>query len=66
MLQVQYHNDKYDYVDTRTFEKLLAGNGIRSFYRPSEEKWVNVYHDPVRGLGGAYSGPDRREGERIH
>jgi hypothetical protein len=61
MLQVQYQNYRYDFVDVRTLDRLLAGKGIRRFRRPSGERWVNVHHDPIRGMGGNYSGPDRRQ-----
>ena len=61
LLRVQYQDYRYDYVDARTLDRLLAGKGVRQFYRPSEERWVNVYRDPIRGLGGDYSGLDRRQ-----
>lgn len=61
LIRVQYHNDSYGDVDGPTLDRLLLGKTVRQFYRPSEERWVNVYHDPIRGLGGAYSGPERRQ-----
>ena len=61
MLHVQYENHSYDYVDTDTLDRLLAGKGIRQFYRPSEQRWIHVDHGPIRGLGGDYSGPNRRQ-----
>jgi hypothetical protein len=61
ILHVQYQDHRYDYVDARTLDKFLAGRGIQRFFRPSEGRWVNVFRDPIRGLGGDYSGPDRRE-----
>lgn len=60
MLRVQYQNLTYDYVDTHTLDQLLTGKGLARFYRPSEGRWVDISRDPVRGLGGDYSGPDRR------
>jgi hypothetical protein len=60
MLRVQYQNSRYDYVDAHTLDKLITRKGIRQFYRPSEERWVNVASDPIRGLRGAFSGFDRR------
>ena len=63
ILHVQYRNLDYDYVDTRTLDSLLEDEGIRRFYRPSEKRWVNVYRDPIRGMGGVYSGPSRRKPE---
>ena len=62
MLPVQYHNQKYDFVNVQTLARLLMESKIRLFYRPFEKRWVDVYRDPIRGLGGAdYSGPDRRQ-----
>ena len=60
VIHVQYQNYNYDFVDTQTLDRLLARKEIRGFYRPSEERWVDVSCDPVRGSGGKYSGPDRR------
>lgn len=66
MVYVQYRKRSrryhHDYVDAHTLEKLIEEKEIRWFYRPSEQKWVNTYRDPIRGLGGDYSGPDRRQG----
>lgn len=61
LLHVQYENDSYGYVDGPTLDRLLLGKTLRQFYRPSNGKWVNVYRDPIRGLGGGYSGFDRRQ-----
>ncbi len=61
ILHVQYKNSKHDYVNTRTLDRLLAGKRLQGFYRPSDKSWVNVYRDPIRGVGGNYSGPDRRQ-----
>ena len=60
MLRVQYQNYCYDYVDARTLDKLITRKGIRQFYRPAEERWVNVDSDPIRGLRGAFSRFERR------
>lgn len=61
LIRVQYLNDSFGDIDARTLDKLLLGKTLRQFYRPSEERWVDVYRDPIRGLGGNYSGPDRRQ-----
>jgi hypothetical protein len=60
MLYVQYLDNHYDYVNTRTLDRLIEEKRVRMFYRLSEARWVDVYHDPIRGSGGAYKGPDRR------
>ena len=61
MLRVQYQNFNYDYVDSRTLDRLLLGTNLRGFFRPLEKKWVNVYRDPIRGMGGEYYGSERRQ-----
>jgi len=61
---VHYKASIYDYVDAYTLDKLLVNKSIQRFYRPSEERWVNVLSDPIRGIGGEYVGPDRRQRQR--
>jgi len=61
MLHVQYLNNRYDFVNTRTLDRLIAAREIQRFRRPSDKRWIDVYFDPIRGLGGRYSGPDRRK-----
>jgi len=61
LIRVQYQNNYYGIVDAPTLDWLLAGKSLRQFYRPSEKKWVNVYRNPIRGLGGDHSGTDRRQ-----
>lgn len=65
MVRVQYQNCRYDYVDTHTLNKLLKRKGIIQFYRPSEERWVHIEHDAIRGLNGGYSGFERRRPHNI-
>jgi hypothetical protein len=50
----------YDYVSQIMFNELLSSNEVRQFYRHSEARWVTLGVDPLRGMGGAYEGPDRR------
>jgi hypothetical protein len=61
MLYVQYQNDGYDFVNTQTLDRLLTSKKVRQFYRPSEKKWIDVSNDPIRGIGGFYLGPNRRQ-----
>jgi hypothetical protein len=65
MLHVQYQNYDYDFVNAETLDRLLAGNEIRQFYRPSEKRWIDVERDPIRGSGGGYLGPDRRQSSNV-
>jgi hypothetical protein len=62
-LHVQYQDNSYDDVDGPTLDRLLLCKTLRQFYRPSEDRWVNVYRDRIRGSGGDYSGPDRRQSQ---
>jgi hypothetical protein len=61
VLRVQYNNDKFDYVNDFSLGRLITTNEIKKFYRPSEERWIIVGVDAVRGTGGFYTGPDRRQ-----
>ncbi|OPY77925.1 MAG: hypothetical protein A4E65_02512 [Syntrophorhabdus sp. PtaU1.Bin153] len=61
VIRVQYHNDKFDYVNEFTLMKLISMQEIKKFYRPSDEEWVIIGTDPVRGMGGHYAGPERRQ-----
>ncbi len=61
MIYVQYQDGSYDAVDAPTLDNLLAAKRLLRFYRRSEERWVDVSRDPIRGSGGNYSGPERRQ-----
>jgi hypothetical protein len=61
LIRVQYLNVSYGDVDDPTLDRLFIGKTVRQFYRPSEQRWVNVYRDPIRWLGGDYLGPNRRQ-----
>jgi hypothetical protein len=65
VLQVQYYNNKYDYVNNAILQKLIVTRRIKRFYRPSEEKWVIPGIDPIRGAGGDYEGPERRQAQPV-
>ena len=60
-LHVQYQDLQYDYVGPWILDRLIANKRLRQFYRKSEERWIDVHHDPIRGIGGKYLGPDRRK-----
>jgi len=60
-LHVQYRNEKYDWVKSRTIDELIRLKGIRMFYRFSERKWIDVERDLVGRAGsGTYAGIERR------
>ncbi|TFG91518.1 MAG: hypothetical protein E4H15_05675 [Syntrophobacterales bacterium] len=60
-LRVKYVDNSYDYIAGTVLGKLIRDNKVKRFYRYSEEKWVTVGVDPIRGIGGLYAGPDRRK-----
>jgi len=59
-IRVVYNNNTYDYVMPFVFEHLLERDKIKSFYRYSEERWIQVGVDKMRGDGGFYNGDERR------
>jgi hypothetical protein len=50
-VQVQYQNEREGLVDDITLDELIGSKRISHFYRPSENRWVNVIADPVRSRG---------------
>ncbi len=60
LIRVMYRDYRYDYVDTSTLDRLITSDGIRKFLRPNEDRWAEVARDPIRGIGGIYTGPERR------
>lgn len=60
-LIVQYEGFNFDYVSPYILDRLITDNSLQGFYRPSEDRWINVYRDAVRGTGGDYSGTERRQ-----
>lgn len=65
LIRVVYKAKEYDfdYVPGDLLETLITGDKITHFYRPSEERWINIRLDPVRGRGGGYQGPERRRSD---
>ncbi len=61
LIQVRYRNQREGAVDDVTLNELIVSGKIRQFYRPSEDKWVNVDYDSIRMKANGYSGPERRE-----
>jgi len=62
LIRVVYRTKEYvfDYVTSDLLDSLITQDKITHFYRPSEERWVSIRLDPVRGSGGGYRGPERR------
>ena len=59
-VRVRYSDNSYDYIAGMLLDKLIHVNKIKQFYRYSEEKWITIGIDPIRGRGGAYNGAERR------
>ncbi|MEA5113826.1 MAG: hypothetical protein VB050_07325 [Geobacteraceae bacterium] len=58
MLKVIYENEKYDMVKDYLLDRFIETGKIRKFKR--SDGWVTVGVDLIRGKGGAYNGPERR------
>jgi tetratricopeptide (TPR) repeat protein len=61
LVQVRYLNNHNGWVDDVTLNELILSNKIKQFYRPSEEKWIDVNRDTVRARLNGYNGPERRK-----
>ncbi len=61
-IRVVYKTREYgfDYVSGDRLDGLITQDEITHFYRPSEQRWISIKFDPVRGKGGCYKGPERR------
>ncbi len=57
---MRYQNDWEGWVDDITLDELIEAKRIGYFYRPSEDKWVDISTDPVRGRGGTNTTRSRR------
>jgi hypothetical protein len=59
LIRVLYIDKTSGMVEDCHLKALLATGIIVAFWRSSG--WVDVCHDPIRGTGGDYHGPDRRK-----
>lgn len=60
-IRVVYYNGGYDYVTAPVLSRLLSSGRVKAFFRPLIRKWVYIGYDRVRGTGGPYEGPERRQ-----
>ena len=60
LIRVMYRDYRYDYVNTHQLDHLIDFKRITKFLRPSEDRWVIIDKDPIRGQGGDYRGSERR------
>lgn len=59
LIRVMYENKKYDFVKPFILDELLYLNKIKKFRRIGGR--VNPSIDKIRGTGGYYRGPERRQ-----
>ncbi len=65
LLRVQYPDSGYDYVDAAVLNRLINSRRIKKFFRPLENKWVDIEEGPIREetivyTNNVYIGPERR------
>ena len=55
-------NLSFDYISAHMLDNLIASKKIIQFYRPSEERWVDVEREPnaIRWGIRRYDGLERR------
>ena len=59
LIRVMYFSDKYDMVKPFLLDELIASKRVKKFRR--SDGWATIGVDPVRGMGGSYSGLERRK-----
>lgn len=60
LIRVIYRNSHEGVVDDITLDELIQSHKVMLFYRPSQDKWIDVEADPVRLRESRYDGPERR------
>ena len=60
MIQVRYPNRQQGPVDDVTLDELIAAKKILEFFRPSEDRWVDLGKASPRRGRQHYRGPERR------
>lgn len=60
LIRVMYQDYSYDYVDNRTLDKLITFKRIKKFLRPSEDAWIDIARNTIRGISSNYTGSERR------
>ena len=59
MIQVVFSDNMPGFVKTEELDEAIRNRKIISFRR--SDGWVRIGLDPIRGVGGKYNGPERRE-----
>jgi len=61
LIKVKYPGGKYDEIKPWLLNDLILKGSIESFQRSTG--WVAIGKYNMRGMGGRYKGPDRRQKE---
>ncbi len=65
-ITIKYRNNVEDIVPGPLLNKLIESDSIKQFFRPSEQRWIILGQDKVRGMGGeAYDGHERRWNQQM-
>jgi hypothetical protein len=59
MIRVIFRDNNCEIIKASDLERMIAMGKVAAFYR--EGGWVDVKRDPIRGKGGTYKGPERRQ-----
>jgi hypothetical protein len=59
-VHVRYRDGRYGYVNSLKLDELIGLDEVKKFYRPSEEKWVDVECDRMRGKVKFYRHDEHR------
>src|SRR4030066_333407 len=58
LIDVVYNDNKHDMVYPFLLYELITSGKIKKFLR--SDGWATIGSDPIRGTGGLYKGPERR------
>jgi hypothetical protein len=64
LIRVMYKNHKFDMVSHNLLDHLINDGKIRKFQR--SDGWAVIGKNRIRGTGGLYEGPDRRQTTPAH
>jgi hypothetical protein len=59
LIRVVYKNDKHDMVKPFFLDSLISENKLKKFLRSNG--WATIGIDRLRGVGGQFSGIERRK-----
>jgi hypothetical protein len=59
LINVKYSGGRYDQIKPWLLDELILKGSIQSFQRSTG--WVSIGKYNIRGMGGNYRGPERRQ-----